>query len=98
MTVIQDTPEFQIVETVLTNSATATQVVLKPGPALTAQTNTATLVAKANAALAANATYLAVATPSNAQVVAQVDRLTRECSALIRLLLAGDALLVTSGT
>ncbi len=46
-----------------------------------------TLRDRAQQALAANATYLALATPSNAQTVVQVQRLTRECSALIRLAL-----------
>lgn len=54
------------------------------------------LHAKARQALAANATYLALPTPTNAQVVAQVARLTRECSALIRLVL--DDLSDISGT
>lgn len=45
---------------------------------------------KARAALGANATYLALASPSNAQNLAQIRLLTRECSGVIRLLLALD--------
>jgi len=47
------------------------------------------LRAKGLAALTANQTYLAIASPSTAQNTAQVKRLTRECSAIIRLLLGG---------
>lgn len=51
------------------------------------QENADTLRARATAALAANANYLAIATPSNLQVAGQVRTLTKECNALIRLLL-----------
>jgi hypothetical protein len=54
------------------------------------------LRAKAAQALQANATYLALASPTNAQTLAQVQRLTREASALIRLVT--DNLDSTSGT
>lgn len=51
------------------------------------QDNAVTLNQRAKAALTANASYLAIATPTTAQVTAQVATLTKECSALIRLLL-----------
>jgi hypothetical protein len=59
-------------------------------------TNAASLRAKTQQALAVNATYLGLASPSAAQTTAQVKALTRECDALIRLLLG--ALDDTSGT
>lgn len=47
----------------------------------------ATIRERAVAGLTANATYLALAAPTNAQVAAQVKALTKECNGLIRLLL-----------
>lgn len=63
---------------------------------VTSAANTNTLQQRAQAALAVNATFLAIGTPTNAQTVNQVQTLTKECSALIRLLLG--LLDSTSGT
>ena len=50
-------------------------------------TNQQTLQSRAQAALTANATFLALNPPSTLQAIAQVQLLTKECSALIRLAL-----------
>jgi hypothetical protein len=52
------------------------------------RTNAATIEDRMRQALDANATFLALASPTQAQTLAQVRRLTRECSALIRLALS----------
>jgi len=52
-----------------------------------ATVNRATLVDEAAAALTANAKFLALTSPTNAQTLAQVKALTRENTAIIRLLL-----------
>lgn len=51
---------------------------------------------RAESALAINATYLERDTPTNAQNLAQIRALTRECTALIRLVL--DLVDTTDGT
>lgn len=51
----------------------------------TANTNRGTLTTRASAALTGNASFLAIATPTAAQVAAQVKALTRQVNALIRL-------------
>ena len=56
------------------------------------------LHAKARTALAANATYLALATPTNAQNAAQIKALTRQHNAIIRLLIGADLLTDTINT
>lgn len=57
-------------------------------PVLTAeQEREQAIRSKAIQALQANAAFLAKPTPTNAEVVAQVKLLTRECNALIRLVL-----------
>ena len=45
------------------------------------------LTAKAIAAIAANNAYIALASPTAGQTTAQVQRLSKECNALIRVLL-----------
>jgi hypothetical protein len=47
--------------------------------------NKLTIEDRAALALASNETYLAIASPSNAQNAAQIKLLTRECQGLIRL-------------
>lgn len=82
MSIIEDTPEYQVIETVTPNGRTR-QTVFKPG---STGANRETILARASAALTANSAYLALPSPSAAQTTAQVQRLTRECSALIRLM------------
>ena len=64
--------------------------------AANAESNRTQIEAKAAQALSANATFLAIASPTNAQTLAQVKMLTRECTAIIRLLLS--RLETTDGT
>lgn len=63
------------------------QAALESHVAIDEQGNRATLEQRARTAMAANATYLARTSPTQAQTVAQVRLLTQECQALIRLVL-----------
>ena len=63
---------------------------------VTATLNLADLLAKAATAQTTNATFLAIASPTNAQTLAQVKALTRQVTVLIKL--ATDDLASTSGT
>lgn len=60
------------------------------------QANSEMLHSRAEAALTANANFLALPSPTNAQVVAHVQQLTKECNALIRLMIG--RLDTTTGT
>lgn len=67
-----------------------------PDPFATANANYLALYGKAQQAIAANIAYLAIASPTQAQALAQVTVLTRETTAIMRLLLG--LLDVTDGT
>jgi hypothetical protein len=56
-------------------------------PVPVTEANRQTIMDRAATALAANTAYLAVGSPSNAQNLAQIRMLTRECTSLIRLAL-----------
>lgn len=65
------------------------QAVVDAANAQTAQvaaTNETTIGQQVDAALAANATYLSIASPTTAQAVAQVRKLTQQMDGVIRLL------------
>lgn len=77
------------------DTATRTVLDVVPSPILI-DANRATITGRAKTALTANDAFLGLTAPTNAQVLAQTKVLTRECSALIRLLL--DELSTTAGT
>jgi hypothetical protein len=78
----------------VTNQVVGTDVEAIPTPA---QVNGATLRGRVATALTTNTTYLALPAPrTNAQVAAQVEALTRQNAALIRLV--AGLLATTDGT
>lgn len=68
---------------VLNTSAPRVEIRREPLP--TSEANRRTILTQAAAALEANATFLAVASPTNAQNAAQIKALTRQVNKLIRL-------------
>jgi hypothetical protein len=70
--------------------------VLDPVRASLPEGNLGTLLVKARQALTSNDAFLALGAPTNAQVLTQVQRLTRESSALIRFALSDTS--DTAGT
>lgn len=78
--VIQDTADHQCTRDTVSGVETWTW---KPG---TPGANQQIIVQHAAAALANNASYLAIGSPSQAQAVAQVGALTRQVNGLIRFL------------
>lgn len=89
-TVVFDGPDYQIVETSSApelpldqpGGSVSRQQVWKPG---STGANLATLQSRAVAALTTNAAFLAIASPTAAQVRDQVILVTKELNALIRL-------------
>ncbi len=84
-----DTPDATVVVTTrdIDGIVDAARTVTTTPKAGTSAANADELRDKATAALTANATYLALPSPTNAQNLAQIRALTREANALVRLLL-----------
>ncbi len=81
-----DGTTVETMEATYPNGVTDHEVITTPGPG-TPSANAATLQQRAQNALVNNATFLTIASPTNAQAVAQVQALTRQISGVIRLLL-----------
>lgn len=90
-----DGTTHETMEATYASGAVDHTIITTPGPG-TPEANYATLRQKAQAALVNNAAYLALPTPTTAQNAAQIGVLTREASAIIRLLL--NQLDTTTGT
>ncbi len=84
MTVIYEDSTVQVIQTVTANGETVEYRAKAGSPSF----NRSELEKKAVQALANNATFLAIATPTAAQNAAQAKALTRQVNALIRLQLA----------
>ena len=74
-------------ETPLSDEAFAALLYQREAVAAVTETTRRTLQDKATQALDANRAYLAIAAPTTAQMRTQLERLTRQTNALIRLVL-----------
>lgn len=94
MAVVSENADYRTIESVVPGGV-VTELIWK-GQTGNRETNLLALRAGLQTMLNRNATYLAIAAPSLLQQTVQMERLTRQCSALARLLL--DELSDISGT
>ncbi len=92
----EDAGEKTITADGATDQQLTTAITTASGVFVDRKANQVSLLAKAAQAVTVNNTFLALSTPTNAQIVAQVQRLTRENTALIKFLLSDFS--DTSGT
>ncbi len=82
---LQDAASKTIIVVGMTDQALQTAINTAAAAFVDREANVATLLSKASTALATNATFLGLGSPTNAQTLAQVQALTRQVNALIKL-------------
>lgn len=84
---LQDAVPKTITVDTMTDAALQTAINTAAAAFIDRDANATSLATRASNALAANTAFLALPIPTNPQVLAQVQLLSKECSAIIRLLL-----------